>query len=102
MTKEMIILYEKLITVQVRSLSSAYSYITDELNVLISQGQMPGEMNKQMQKNINRGYKLLKKILKGKKEGNVSDVLAMFEEDTNDHFFMECLVRLVDINQLKK
>lgn len=102
MTKEMIILYEKLITVQVRSLAAAYSYLTEEINVLISKGNLSLEMDKEAHKKVNKGFKTLKKILKGKIEGSPDDVLKMFDEDTNEYFFLECLVRLVDINQLKK
>ena len=102
MTKDMIILYEKLITIEVRTLSAAFNFLTDQMNEMSFYGKLKHDINRETLKSTRNGYKLIKKILKGKIEMDFKDVFEEYDKDTNEYFFLKCLVRIVETNQLKK
>jgi hypothetical protein len=95
-------LFESLSTVKVKNLDSAYTYIGEELNELLRFEEFADMNNRKTQKNINKDYKMLKKIVKGKIDMNPSDLLNKYDENSNEYFFLKCLVKLIDVNQLSR
>lgn len=98
MTIEMIRLLEKLHTVEVRNINSAYDYIGNEINRIDMDGKLTFVMEPVALKKINKDVKLLKKFFKGKVEMNPDTVFEKYEENTQEHFFLMCLVRLMQYN----
>ena len=96
MTKEMATLLHKLHTVEVGNLAVAYDYIGDEINKLEMDGKLSFTMTVESLKNINKDYKILKKIYKGKLEINPDSVYKKYDEKSEEYFFLMCVVKLMD------
>ncbi|QMS85747.1 hypothetical protein [Candidatus Xianfuyuplasma coldseepsis] len=99
MTEEMSRLFGSLITIEVRDIRGAYDYLGNELNKMEQQGELSFDLTSNALKNINIEYKLLKKYYKGKIILNPEDCYKKFPENTEEHFFLKCLVTLMNYNQ---
>ena len=95
MTKEMSNLYIRLFTVDTDSLQAAYDYIGDQINQLEMDGALDVSLTKDSLKNLNKDFKLLKKIYHGKSEQDPQTFLEKYKDDTIEHFFLSCVIRIL-------
>ncbi len=98
MTPEMKKLYDGLNKVKVKNIAQAYDYLGNEINGLDMAHQLSFEMTKEALKNVNKEYKMLKKHYKGKLNLNLENVYSKFPEESEEYFFLKCLVTLAENN----
>ncbi len=98
MTPEMEKLYTSLSTIKVKNVTQAYDYLGNEVNGLDMDHKLSFEMTLEALKNINKEYKLLKKYYKGKIDINLESVYTKYPEDSEEYFFLKCLIRLTEYN----
>lgn len=87
---------------KVKNVNSAWSYVADEFNEFFNMGDNYFPIKRETWRNADKGFKVLKKIVKGKIEGNPSDAYRMFPEESTEHFFLKCVVKIVNDNNLSK
>ena len=100
MTDEMRKLYDKLFIVEVNNIAGAYDYIGNEINKMDMDGTYAYVLSNDAQKSINKECKILKKFYKGKIEINPDDIYNKYPEESNEHFFLKCLIKLMQLNAL--
>lgn len=100
MTREMMTLVAKLHTIEVGSVQVAFDYIADEINKLDMDGKLSFTLTIKASKNIMKDYKILKKIYKGKLSQDPESVYQKYEEETEEHFFLMCVVKIMQNNRL--
>lgn len=99
-TKEMKELFNNLNTVKVKNIVSAYDYLGNEINGMDMNGTLDFTMTGSALKNINKEFKVLKKFYKGKIEINPDSLYMKYQEETQEYFFLICLVKLMQYNAL--
>ena len=100
MTNEMKQLYESLFTIEVKSIVGAYDYIGNKINIMDMNGTLSFATDSKALKNINKDCKILKKHYKGKIEIDTDNVYLKYPEESEEYFFLKCLVKLMNLNTL--
>ncbi len=100
MTKEMKELYDNLNSIKVKNITNAFDYVGNEINKMDMSGTYEFELTGKALKNIMKEYKVLKKFYKGKIELNPDHLYDKYQTDSNEHFFLKCLVKLMQFNSL--
>lgn len=100
MTEKMKELFSNLSSIKVKNIVEAYDYIGNEINGMDMDGTYQYELTSIGRKNIMNEYKILRKHYKGKLQINPVDILNKYPEDTQEYFFLKCLVKLMEYNLL--
>lgn len=100
MTKEMEKLIENLRNVKVNNIVLAYDYLGEQMNEMYMNDTLDYEVSSKAHNRIKRDFKILKKHYKGKITINPKSLFMSYQEGTEERFFLECLVKLAEYNNL--
>lgn len=98
MTNEMKAFYYSLTNVEVSNINAAYEYVGNKLNEMDRTGTLPFAMSRESLKIISKDIKLLKKYYKGKLKIDPKSVYEKYKENTEEHFFLACVIQLMKNN----
>lgn len=98
MTTEMKTLYASLISVGIVSIAGAHEYISDKLRELDRDGTLSRVYDKEVEKNVSKDLKTLKKYYKGKLDIDPKSIYEKYEEISLERFYLMCIIQLMKYN----